>query len=150
MFGWKVFKRLKKLSSLFSPSVQIKKMSSIYLNHTHGFIFYIFCIKILSFHLIHKDQRRWTCRLWGFWRYRYWWWNDGDDVDWLDWVCYTMYVNKFNPCSFPEKEKPHKCLITEPFYAHLAGILLKKRNTYFVTIAIRKKRYYFQQTIIWK
>ena len=33
-----MFKCCKKLSSLSSPSVQIKKMSAIYLNHNHDFI----------------------------------------------------------------------------------------------------------------
>ena len=31
--------------------------------------------------------------------------NDGDDIDWLNLICYTMYVNKFNPFSFPENKK---------------------------------------------
>ena len=48
-----------------------------------------------------RDQRRWTCR------------NgdsddtdtdDGDDIYWLDWICYTMYVNKFNLFPFPENK----------------------------------------------
>ena len=31
--------------------------------------------------------------------------DDGDDIGWLDWICYTMYVNKFIPFSFPENGK---------------------------------------------
>ena len=40
---------------------------------------------------------------------------------------------------FQKTKKLLKYLITEPFYAHQAGILLQKTNTEFVTIAKRKK-----------
>ena len=37
-----------------------------------------------------------------------------------------------------QKTKNLKCLITEPFYAHLVGILLQKGKIEFATIAKRK------------
>ena len=37
-FEWRVFEHCKKFSNLFLPSIQIKKMLSIYPNHTHCFM----------------------------------------------------------------------------------------------------------------
>ena len=60
-------------------------------------------------------------------------------IDSIECAKLCMYVYKFNPCYFQKTKKHLKYLITEPFYACLAGILLQKRNIEFVTIAKRKK-----------
>ena len=60
-------------------------------------------------------------------------------IDSIEYAKLSMYVYKFNPCYFQKTKKLLKYLITEPFYACLAGILLQKRNIEFVTIAKRKK-----------